>query len=102
MSTAPYPTTWPGTAIIKSQHTPFNWRTADMDPRPLNAGIQPSKPRRNAGGRTGDKSFGYDGGTIPHLAKQTDARTAKLLASRPLHVAFVIPKASAASKAARA
>jgi acyl-CoA synthetase (AMP-forming)/AMP-acid ligase II len=29
MSTAPYPTTWPGTAIIKSQHTPFNWRTAD-------------------------------------------------------------------------
>ena len=22
-----YPTTWPGTTIVKSLHTPFNWRT---------------------------------------------------------------------------
>ncbi len=29
MTRAHYPTTWPGTAIIKSTHTAFNWRSDD-------------------------------------------------------------------------
>ena len=100
--TTTYPKYWPGTTVVKSLHTPFNWRLPGTDPRPLNAGIQPSAPPRNLGGRTSGKAFGHEGGTMPHLAKQPSVKAAKLLASRPLHVAFVIPKASAASKAARA
>ena len=95
MSTAKTcPKTWPGTSIIKSLHTPFNWRTAGMDPRPLNAGIQPSAPPRNLGGRTSGKAFGHEGGTMPHLAKQPSVKAAKILATRPAHVGFVIPKPS--------
>lgn len=95
MSTAKTcPKTWPGTSIIKSLHTPFNWRTAGMDPRPLNAGIQPNAPPRNLGGRTSGKAFGHEGGTMPHLAKQPSVKAAKILAARPAHVAFAIPKPS--------
>lgn len=103
MSTAKTcPKTWPGTSIIKSLHTPFNWRRDDMDPRPLNADVQPTAMLPKHGGIRAGKSFGHEGGTMPHLAKQPGAKAAKPLASRPLHVAFVIPKPSAASKAARA
>lgn len=94
--------TWPGTHIVKSLHTPFNWRRADMDPRPLNADIKATAKPRNPGGRTGPISFGHPGGTMPHLTKALSPMAAKLLADRPAHVAFVIPKASAASRAARA
>ncbi len=101
-TTTTYPQTWPGTAIIKSLHSPFNWRSAGSDPRPLNADVKPTATLPKHGGIRAGKSFGHPGGTMPHLNKQPDERTAKILASRPLHVAFVIPKASAASKTARA
>lgn len=98
MNTTPTGLTyWPGTHIIKSQHTPFNWRRAGMDPRPLNAGIQASPKPVNKGGRTGPMAFGAEGGTIKGLTRE-----AKILAARPPHVGFVIPKPSAASRAARA
>lgn len=29
MTRTTYPATWPGTAIIRSVHTPFNWQTTD-------------------------------------------------------------------------
>lgn len=87
---------WPGTAIIKSQDTPFSWRTPGMDPRPLNAGIQASPKPVNKGGRTGPMAFGAEGGTIKGLTRE-----AKILAARPPHVGFVIPKPSAASRAIR-
>ena len=85
-TTTTYPKTWPGTAIIKSLHTPFNWRSADMDPRPLNADVKPTAMLPKHGGIRAGKSFGHEGGTMPHL----DKRAELLLQPRSDHVALVI------------
>lgn len=92
-----YPKYWPGTGIVKSQTYPFAWRTAGSDPRPLNQGVQIT----TAPARTGPKTVGgiaKNNGTIHGLSPRAE----KLLALRPTHVGFVIPKPGAASKAARA
>lgn len=73
MSAADYPATWPGTQIIKSVHSPFNWRRPGDSTEPLNAGIRatamPAKrgPKKKAtGGISGHN------GTIQGLSKRAD------------------------------
>lgn len=62
-----YPRTWPGTAIIKSTHSPFNWQDGESQ-------IIRDNPEMRASGKRGPKRQGS--GTIPGLSPKADQRSA--------------------------
>ena len=79
MTRATYPATWPGTAIIKSVHTAFNWRRPGDSHAPLNAGIRKTNAPNVGGTPRQPGGFGANNGTIAGLSKKAQ----KIIAFKP-------------------